>query len=90
MVQLLAWLVAGGIIGLLASLVIKTDGLQDLLLNLGGGITGAALGGWLVSPVVGAGTIDQDAFSVAAVGVAAASAIVMLVILDLFRPGSLR
>ncbi len=90
MVQLLAWLVAGGIIGLLASLVIKTDGLQDLLLNLGGGIAGAALGGWLVSPVVGAGTIDQDAFSVAAVGVAAASAIVMLVILDLFRPGSLR
>ena len=51
MVQLLAWLVAGGIIGLLASLVIKTDGLQDLLLNLGGGIAGAALGGWLVSRV---------------------------------------
>jgi uncharacterized membrane protein YeaQ/YmgE (transglycosylase-associated protein family) len=41
------WLVVGGIIGWLASLVMKTDAQQGIGLNIVVGIVGALLGGWL-------------------------------------------
>ena len=57
------WLVIGGIIGWLASMVMKTDAQQGVVLNVVVGIVGAMLGGWLISPLVGVPTINQDAFS---------------------------
>ena len=47
------WLVIGGIIGWLASLVMRTDAQQGVVLNVVVGIIGALLGGWLISPLVG-------------------------------------
>lgn len=55
----LIWIVVGGILGWLASMVMKTDAQQDILLNVVVGIIGALLGGWLISPLLGAGTINQ-------------------------------
>ena len=57
--NILIWLVIGGVIGWLASLVMRTDGQQGILLNIVVGIVGALLGGWLISPLVGAGTINR-------------------------------
>ena len=57
------WLIVGGVIGWLASIVMKTNGQQGIILNVVVGIVGALLGGWLISPMVGAGTINQDNFS---------------------------
>jgi uncharacterized membrane protein YeaQ/YmgE (transglycosylase-associated protein family) len=45
------WLIVGGVIGWLASILMKTDGQQDLFLNVVVGIVGAMLGGWVLSPV---------------------------------------
>ena len=50
------WLVIGGVIGWLASIIMRTDGSQGIFLNIVVGIIGAFLGGWLISPMVGAGT----------------------------------
>ncbi len=47
------WIIVGGIIGWLASLIMKTDAQQGVLLNVVVGIIGAVLGGWLISPLVG-------------------------------------
>jgi len=55
----LIWLIIGGICGWLASLVMRTDGQQGILMNVVVGIVGAFLGGWLISPLVGVGTINQ-------------------------------
>ena len=62
---MIIWLVVGGVIGWIASLIMKTDAQQGLLLNIVVGIVGALIGGWLLSPLVGAGTLNQGDFSVA-------------------------
>ncbi len=58
------WLVVGGIIGWVASMIMKTDAQQGMLLNVVVGIVGAMLGGWLISPLLGAGTVNQGDFSI--------------------------
>lgn len=84
------WLVVGGVIGWLASLLMRTDGQQGLFLNVAVGVVGALLGGWLISPLVGVGTINQDNFSAPALLVSFAGAVVLLAIVNLVRRGSFR
>ena len=79
------WLVIGGVIGWLASIVMKTDGQQGIFLNVVVGIIGAILGGWLISPLVGVGTINQDNFSLPALLVSFVGAIILLAIVRLIR-----
>ena len=84
------WLIVGGIIGWLASLLMKTDGQQGIILNVVVGIVGAMLGGWLISPLVGVGTINQNSFSMPALAVSFIGAVILLAIVNLFRRGSSR
>ncbi len=84
------WLIVGGVIGWLASILMKTDGQQGIILNVVVGIVGAMLGGWLISPMVGAGTINQDNFSLPALLVSFVGAAILLAIVNLFRRGSVR
>lgn len=82
------WLLVGGIIGWLASLLMKTDGQQGIILNVIVGIVGAMLGGWFISPLVGVGTINQDNFSLPALLVSFVGAAILLAIVNLFRRGA--
>lgn len=81
------WLVIGGVIGWLASMVMKTDGQQGIILNVVVGIVGAFLGGWLISPLVGVPTINQDNFSIGAMLVSFVGALILLAIVNFFRRG---
>ncbi len=82
-VGLIVWLIIGGIIGWLASLVMKTDGQQGILLNIVVGIVGSFLGGWLIAPLIGGAGIM--AYVSAFIG-----AIILLAIVNLFRRGRVR
>ena len=84
------WLIVGGVIGWLASLMMKTDGQQGIILNVVVGIVGAMLGGWLISPLVGVGTINQDSFSLPALVVSFIGASILLAVVNLIRRGSVR
>ena len=84
------WLIVGGVIGWLASILMKTDGQQGMFLNVVVGIVGAMLGGWFISPLVGVGTINQDNFSLPALLVSFVGAAILLAIVNLFRRGSAR
>ena len=84
------WLVIGGVIGWLASMIMRTDAQQGLVLNIVVGIVGAMLGGWLISPLVGVPTINQDAFSMPAMLVSLVGAIILLGIVNLVRRGQAR
>jgi uncharacterized membrane protein YeaQ/YmgE (transglycosylase-associated protein family) len=84
------WIVIGGLIGWVASMIMKTDAQQGVFLNIVVGIVGALLGGWLISPLVGVPTINQDAFSIGALVVSLIGAIILLAIVNLFRRGSVR
>jgi len=88
--NLIVWLIVGGVIGWLASLLMKTDGQQGLFLNVVVGIVGAMLGGWFLSPLLGAGTINQSNFSMPALLVSFLGAATLLAIVNLVRRGSLR
>lgn len=90
MINFIVWLAVGGVIGWLASLVMKTDDQQGLFLNIVVGIVGAALGGWVVSPLVGVGTINNDSFNLGALVVSFIGAVILLGIVNMFRRGSAR
>lgn len=77
------WLIIGGFIGWLASILMKTDGQQGIFLNVVVGIIGAMLGGWFISPLVGVGTINQDNFSLPALFVSFVGAVILLAIVNL-------
>ena len=81
------WVVIGGLIGWVASLIMKTDAQQGVFLNVVVGIVGAFLGGWLLGPLFGTGTINSNDFSLAALGVSLVGAILLLAIVNLFRRG---
>ena len=84
------WIVIGGILGWLASMVMKTDAEQGMILNIVVGIVGAFLGGWLLSPLFGTGTINSDDFSVSSLLVSFLGAVILLAIVNLLRRGRVR
>ena len=84
------WLVVGGLIGWAASMVMKTDGQQGIVLNVVVGIVGAVLAGLFISPLVGVGTINQNNFSLPALMVSFVGAAFLLAIVNLIRRGSVR
>ena len=75
----------GGIIGWLASIIMRTDAQQGILLNIVVGIVGAFIGGLIFS----GGNINNGltlySFLVSLLG-----AVVLLAIVNLFRRGSVR
>ena len=88
--NLIIWLVVGGLVGWVASLIMRTDASQGMILNVVVGIIGAMLGGWLLAPMFGTGTINQNDFSLAGLGVSLLGAIILLAIVNLVRRGSPR
>jgi uncharacterized membrane protein YeaQ/YmgE (transglycosylase-associated protein family) len=86
---ILVWLIVGGVVGWLASIVMRTDAQQGILLNVVVGIVGALLAGFIVSPLLGVGTINEG-ISVATFLVSLVGAIILLAIVNLFRRGRVR
>jgi uncharacterized membrane protein YeaQ/YmgE (transglycosylase-associated protein family) len=84
------WIVVGGIMGWLASLVMKTDAEQGTILNIVVGIVGALLGGWLLAPLFGTGTINQNDFSLPSLLVSFLGAVILLAAVNLIRRGRTR
>lgn len=84
------WLVVGGLIGWIASKIMRTDAQQGVFLNIVVGIVGSMLGGWLISPLVGAGTINQSDFSLSGLFVSLVGAVILLALINLFRSGKAR
>jgi uncharacterized membrane protein YeaQ/YmgE (transglycosylase-associated protein family) len=85
MLGIIIWLIVGGIVGWLASLVMRTDAQQGILLNIVVGIVGAFLAGL----ILGGGTINEgitiESFLYSLLG-----AVVLLAIVNLIRRGSVR
>jgi len=84
------WLVVGGVIGWVASLIMKTDAQQGIGLNIVVGIVGALIGGWLIGPFLGAGSINQGDFSVMGLVSSLIGAVILLAIVNLVRRGTAR
>jgi uncharacterized membrane protein YeaQ/YmgE (transglycosylase-associated protein family) len=84
--NLILWLVIGGVIGWLASIVMRTDAQQGILLNIVVGIVGAFIAGL----VLAGGTINNNDFSLSSLVVSFLGAVALLAIVNLVRRGSVR
>ena len=90
MINFIVWLILGGVIGWIASIVMRTNAQQGLFLNIVVGIVGAMLAGFLISPLVGVATINQNDFSLAGLLVSFLGAVVLLAIVNFLRRGRVR
>ncbi|MBA3053677.1 MAG: GlsB/YeaQ/YmgE family stress response membrane protein [Sphingomonadales bacterium] len=87
---LIILVIVGGILGWLASIVMRTDAQQGIFLNVIVGIVGALLAGFIVNPLIGGGNIMAGDFSVSSLLVSFIGAVVLLAIVNLVRRGSVR
>lgn len=85
MLGIIAWLIIGGLIGWVASMIMRTNDQQGILLNVVVGIVGAFLAGLIVN----GGSINDD-ISLTSILVSLVGAVVLLGIVNLVRRGSVR
>ncbi len=91
MINFFLWLLFGALVGWLASLVMRTDAQQGLLLNIIVGIVGAFLGGLVFSFMgFGGASINDNNFSLSALLVSFVGAVILLAITNLIRRGTVR
>ena len=57
--NLLIYLIAGAIVGYIASRIMRTNSQQGLILDIVVGVVGAFLAGWFLTPIFGVGTINE-------------------------------
>ncbi|MGH6616055.1 GlsB/YeaQ/YmgE family stress response membrane protein [Sphingomonas sp.] len=84
MVGLIVWLVVGGVCGWLASLIMRTDGQQGLILNVVVGIIGSVIASYLFGGGINQ-VITITTFIYSLIG-----AVILLAIVNLVRRGSVR
>ena len=83
---LILWLVIGGVVGWLASIVMRTDAQQGIVLNVVVGIVGAFIAGLIFS----GGSINNAPLNLYTFLTSLVGAIVLLAIVNLVRRGSVR
>ena len=83
--NLIVWLVLGGVVGWLASLLLRMHARQGIVLNVVVGLMGAFLAGWFVAPLAGVGGVNQIEFSLPSVMVSLLGALVLVVLVNLVR-----
>ena len=88
--NLIILLVVGGVLGWLASMVMRTDGQQGIILNIVVGVVGAMLAGFLITPLIGGSPITSGALDIKSLFVSFLGAVVLLGIVNLIRRGSVR
>ena len=83
---LFLWLIIGGVIGWIASMIMRTDAQQGIFLNIVVGIVGAFIGGLILS----GGSINNAPLTLTSFIVSLLGAIILLAIVNLVRRGSVR
>jgi uncharacterized membrane protein YeaQ/YmgE (transglycosylase-associated protein family) len=86
MIGFILWIVIGGVIGWLASIVMRTDAQQGIFLNIVVGIVGAFLAGL----IFGRGQMNANDFSLPSLLWAFLGAVILLAIVNLIRRGRVR
>ncbi len=80
--DILLWIIFGGLVGWVASMIMGTNGQQGILLNVIVGIFGAVIGGWIMSTL---GTGAETGFNLSGFLVALLGAVVLLWIVKMVR-----
>lgn len=79
--NILAWIVLGGVAGWLASIVMKRNSQMGLIANIAAGIVGAVVGGWVFGLFGGTGVTG---FNLTSLVVAFVGAVIVLAVVNFF------
>jgi uncharacterized membrane protein YeaQ/YmgE (transglycosylase-associated protein family) len=79
------WLFSGALVGLAMSLIMRPDANRDVVFNIWVAVVGATIGGWLLSPLIGAPGISEQGFGSASLLASMLGALILFVILRLVR-----
>jgi uncharacterized membrane protein YeaQ/YmgE (transglycosylase-associated protein family) len=82
--NLIIYLIAGAIVGYIASRIMRTNSQQGLILDIVVGVIGAFLAGYFISPLLGIGTIN-DAITLPTMLVTLLGAVVLLWLYKMIR-----
>jgi len=82
--NLIIYLIAGAIVGYIASRIMNTNSQQGMLLDIVVGVIGAFLAGYFISPLLNVGTIN-DAITIPTMLVTLLGSIVLLWIVKAVR-----
>ena len=88
--NLIILLIVGGLIGWVASMIMRTDAQQGIFLNIVVGIVGALLAGFIVTPLIGGASIMNGGVNIQSILVSLVGAVILLAIINLFRRGTAR
>jgi uncharacterized membrane protein YeaQ/YmgE (transglycosylase-associated protein family) len=88
--NLIILLVVGGLIGWVASIIMRTDAQQGVFLNVVVGIVGALLAGFLITPLIGGASIMDGALNIQSILISLVGAVILLAIVNMFRRGTVR
>ena len=83
---IIIWLIVGGVVGWLASLIMRTDAQQGVILNIVVGIVGAVIAGF----IFGGGASLNNAITIETFLYSLLGAVVLLAIVNLIRRGTVR
>ena len=83
---LILWLIVGGVIGWIASMIMRTDAQQGIFLNIVVGVIGAFIGGLITS----GGSINNAPLTIYSFLVSLVGAVILLAIVNLVRRGRVR
>jgi len=85
MINYIIWIIAGALVGWVASLIMRTNRRQGLIADIIVGIVGAFVGGYLLTPLFHVSTINQGNFSLPALLVSLGGAVILLLLFKLLR-----
>jgi uncharacterized membrane protein YeaQ/YmgE (transglycosylase-associated protein family) len=88
--NIIIMLIVGGLIGWIASMIMRTNAQQGIILNIVVGIVGALLAGLLLGRLFGTGTVTSGDLSLSSLLVSLLGAVILLAIVNLFRRGAVR
>lgn len=81
--NIIIYLIAGAIVGYIASRIMHTNSQQGLLIDIVVGVIGAFLAGYFISPLLGIGTIN-DAITIPTLLVTLLGSVILLAVAKLF------
>lgn len=82
------WLIVGGLIGWVASIIMRHP--EGVLMDVVVGIVGAIIAGFLLAPAFGSTTINQNNFSAASLLISLLGSVILLAVVNLFRRSAVR
>ena len=85
MINFIVWIIAGAVIGWVASIIMRTNRWQGTIVDILVGIVGAFVGGYVLSPLFHVSTINEGNFSIPALLVSLGGAVILLAVFKFFR-----